>query len=167
MDWVWRTAIAQVFFMALFLMNLVSISLPQTGEIRPYFLVMIIYYWAIYRPSILSPIFVFLLGFFYDLVLGFPLGMHGVLFLSIQWILNTQRLFFMGQTYLVVWIGFSLTCLAALFLEWSFFSILSQNLIEIGPLINSLLVTTFLFPLVALIFGLIHKILPLASKSVI
>lgn len=164
-DWVWRVCVAQIFNTALFFLSLVSLYLPETGSIRPYFIVMLIYYWTTHRPSLLPPVFIFFIGLVYDFALSFPIGFHSALFLLMQWVLHKQRLFFMGQTYLVSWIGFCLTCFIVLSIEWAFFSIYSQSYINLIPLFQSLVLTAFLFPLIAILFKQIQKILPVSNQA--
>lgn len=163
-DWFWRVSVAQIFIFFLLLLGLISFSIPMSGEIRPFFILMALYYWSIYRPSLLHPFVVFLYGFIFDIVLGFPLGLHSILFLVIQWVIKSQRLFFMGQTYLVVWIGFTVTTFSALLIEWIFFSVLSAGFVPYSAMINNLVITVFLFPLVSYFFILMHRFLPIAHK---
>lgn len=163
-DWFSRVLLAQVVIFFLFMLGLVSFSIPMSGEVRPFFILMALYYWAIYRPSLLHPFFVFIYGIIFDLILGFPLGIHAVLFLLVQWVIKSQRLFFMGQTYLVVWIGFSLTVLSVLSVEWIFFSALAGAWLNLTSILTGFVMTSLLFPLITLMFIVVHKILPVTQK---
>lgn len=164
-DRLWRLCFAQSVVLFLSIINMISFYLPMTGEIRPYFILMAVYYWTIFRPTLLHPVILFFIGIIFDLVAGFPLGIHAVLFLLTQWVINTQRLFFMGQTYLVVWIGFALTCLSVLIIEWFFFSALAMHWINIKPVISSFIVTILLFPVITLLFISVQRLLPVVPKS--
>lgn len=164
-DWFWRLSVAQAIIFALFLAGLVSFSLPMADQIRPYFILIIIYHWAIYRPTLLHPIQVFGMGFVLDLILGLTLGLHSILFLLLQWIMSKQRLFLMGQTYLVVWIGFALTCLSFVVFEWLFFSALAGSWLSFGSLFSSCIATILLFPLVSLLFISVQRLLPVAPHT--
>ncbi len=164
-NWLWRVLIAQAIVFSLFMLGLISFSIPMSGEVRPFFILMALYYWAIYRPSLLHPVLVFFYGLVFDLVLGFPVGIHAVLFLLVQWVIKSQRLFFMGQTYLVVWIGFSLTVLSILSIEWFFFSALAGSWLSLKTITLTFLMTSLLFPLVTFFFIMAHKILPVTQKT--
>ena len=167
LDWFWRLFLAQSVIFILFVMSLISFSLPMSDENRPYFILMAIYYWAIYRPTLILPIFVFCMGLVFDLVVGFPLGLHSILFLLVQLVIRNQRLFFMGQTYLVVWMGFTLTCFLVLTSEWLFFSAKTGEWVTLKPIVSSFLLTLLSFPLVTLLFISVHRLLPVAPKSVL
>ena len=76
-------------FLAVFLLIVLSIfpfSLGHFGEIRPSFLLMAIYYWAIMRPSTLSPLATFIVGIAFDLMAGFPLGLNALTLVVAQWV---------------------------------------------------------------------------------
>jgi rod shape-determining protein MreD len=163
-DWLWRIALAQSFNIILFFLSLINFSLPLSGEVRPHFLIMMIYFWTIHRPTLMSPFFVFVLGLFYDLFLGYPVGFHSVVFLAVQWVLKTQRLFFMGQTYLVQWIGFFISCLACFMIEWLFFSLFSAKILGFSYVLGSLFMSTFLFPFISLVFIGLHRLLLSGSR---
>lgn len=164
-DWLWRILLAQGMIFFLFIADMISFALPMTDQVRPYFIIMAIYYWAIYRPSLMHPLQVFAFGVIYDIVLFLPIGGHAILFLLVQWIIRNQRLFLLGQTYLVVWIGFVLTCAAIFLSEWLFYSGVEQTWLSVTPIISSALVTILVFPLISLLFIGVHRVLPVAPKA--
>lgn len=161
-----RYSVAYGFLLILFVLNLISFSIPLTELLRPYFILMAIYYWAIYRPDFIPPLVLFVLGVLYDLVLGFPIALHAILFLTVQWIIKNQRLFFLGQSYVSIWLGFILTCFSVLTLEFIFFSFLAHSFLDIKMIIGNLFVTVLGFPLITLFFILINRLLPLVPKSI-
>ncbi|MCI5061244.1 MAG: rod shape-determining protein MreD [Alphaproteobacteria bacterium] len=155
----WRPGIVHIFLFFLYVMNLVSFPLPFTGEIRPYFILMVIYYWAIFRPGFLLSAFVFVLGLLYDLILGFPIGLHAFLFLGVQFLIIRQRLFLMGQTFIMIWIGFFFLCLAFVSVEWIFFSFYSSHLLPLSSLLGIVIFSGVLFPVVSFFLSLLSKLL--------
>lgn len=163
-DWFWRVSLAQFFIFCLFMLGLVSFSIPMSEKIRPLFFLIAIYYWAIYRPGMIHPFFIFVYGIVFDLVLGFPVGIHALLFLTVQWIIKTQGVFFTGQTYLVVWLGFAVTVLSVLTAEWLFFSVFAGTLMGVTTMLISFVMTCLLYPLITAIFMMIHRILPVTQK---
>jgi rod shape-determining protein MreD len=137
------------------------------NNVTPYFVLIIIYYWAIYRPNIMPTIFVFVLGIVFDLVLNYPLGIHAILFIAASLLIKRQRLFFLGQSYIIVWIGFAFSCLATLIVEYLFFFLLSGTFSSLRSLFGSLIITILFFPLVTLLFSFINRILPDTSQKII
>lgn len=164
-DWFWRVALAHSVIFFLFMLGLISFSIPMSGAVRPFFILMAIYYWAINRPTLIHPFFVFIYGIIFDSVLGFPIGIHSLLFLTVQWVIKRQRSFFLGQTYLVVWMGFAMTSLSVVLIEWLFFSVIAETWLNIKPMFFSFLITVLSFPIGTLIFIAVHRILPVKQKS--
>jgi rod shape-determining protein MreD len=165
LDWLWRVSLAQFTTIFLFLMNLSNFSFPMSGPIRPYFILMFLFYWSVYRPTLISPIFVFFLGVIFDLVLGYPLGLHSILFLVFQWVVSDQRLYFLGQPFFLVWIGFCLSAFCIYSFEWIFFSAYQMMWIETETLLLGFIFTICIFPLISLLFTLVHRFLPAENKA--
>ena len=155
-----RYCLVYGFFALLVFISLISFSIPLTESVRPYFITMVVYFWAIHRPTLIPPLVIFIVGIIYDLLMGFPLALHSVLFIVAYWIIKNQRLFFLGQSYLAIWIGFFITCFSLLVIEYFFFSALAQSFLNIKPLIGSLLLSVFIFPLLSFVFTKINGLLP-------
>lgn len=150
------------FIFTLFCLSFIHYSVPMAGIIRPSFFLCGIYFWAIYRPSLLPSILIFVLGVLYDLYIGYPVALHAVIFLSIFWLIKSQRLFFLGQSYMAIWLGFILTALSFYIVQYLFFIFYLQNLPALGPLIGSFILTSIVFPPLSFIFIKINNILPLS-----
>lgn len=166
LDWLWRLLVAQCVTFIFFAMSLVSFSMPMTGQVRPFFILMAIYYWAIYRPTLIPPVLVFFVGLLFDFLANFPVGIHAILFLAVQWTVRDQRTFLTGQPYVMVFLGFVLTCSFVYLSEWIFFSFLNGSVFPIIPILGSFLASILLFPLATLLFILTHRILPVASHAI-
>ena len=166
MDWIWRLCIAHGFTFILLILNLNSYSLPFSAEVRPYFILMAMYFWTIYRPNILPPLLLFLTGLTIDLLSGINfLGLHAAILLSIQWMIRNQRLYLMGQPFTMIWLGFALTAIAYGFSQWGTLSILSFKAHSMLPLGFSIALSILIFPLLAGLLNLIHRLLPIGGKT--
>lgn len=163
--WFARAGIAQIFIILLLLFSMVSFSLPYTDTVRPLFIIIPIYYWSVYRPSLMPVIFVFMLGLIIDFVSGFPVGIHAIIFVIVQILIKSQRLFLMGQPYLMFWLGFAVISSGVYFFQWLFFTIRYFNLMPIADVLASNIITILLFPITALILTFIQRLLTIASKS--
>lgn len=163
--WGVRAGIAQAFTVFLLLLSLVSFSIPHTDTIKPLLILVPFYYWTIYRPSLLPLFYVFIMGLLVDFVLGFPVGLHAILFIVIRIIIKSQRLFLMGQPYLMFWLGFAIVSTSLYALEWAFFSMRYLSFMPLSGVFSSNVVTILFFPFIALILTFIQKILPPVSKS--
>lgn len=164
-DWLWRLLLAQGFIVLMILLSLVSFSLPYSDSIRPFFILMPIYYWSIYRPSIVPTVILFAIGLIIDFVSGFPIGLHAALFVIVNLIVKQQRLFLMGQPYPMFWVGFSIVTLFVFSAQWLFFSAINLHFFDITDKIASAFITILFFPFIAMIMAFIQKILPRPPKG--
>ena len=149
----------------LFLFGSFSFAFPAAGTVKAPFLLMAVYYWSIYRPSLVPPWFVFSIGILSDLAGGLPLGLTALVFVAMRWILADQRKFLMGQSFSAVWIGFVILSAAAGAAQWIVFGLISG----VFPSPRSLLVSTLfgvaLFPAVCVALHLTYKLLPSVETS--
>ncbi len=144
----------------LFMLGSLSFTIPVAGAIKAPFLLMAIYYWSIYRPTLIPPWFVFIIGILADLISSGPLGLNAMVFVAAQWFVTDQRRFLMGQSFIVLWIGFLILCLAAGLIEWAVFALFSDLLPPVRSLLFSAGFGVALFPAICLLLHLTHKLLP-------
>jgi rod shape-determining protein MreD len=162
-DLLWRLALVQFFILFLFLMNFTSFSYALSFDIKPFFFLMAIFYWGIYRPTITPLFFIFILGLVQDLVLEYPVGLHSILYISLFMLVRYQRLFLMGQAYHILWLFFGLFCAGYALLQWLFFSLRYLQFFDFTSLLYSVFITIFLYPLINGIFILLHRMVSSVS----
>lgn len=160
LSWIVRLGFAQLIIFFLLILNLVNFAIPHTGDVRPLFLLMAIYYWAIFRPTLVPPVMTFVWGILFDMIAGMPVGMTALLFLVIQWVVRDQRLFLMGQSFVTLWLGFAVTALGYAFIQWALFAIFTLSLPDYRPAAGTVLLSIGLFPLISLILVSTHRFLP-------
>ncbi len=145
----------------LFVFNTVSLSFPRAGAITAPLLLMAIYYWSIYRPALIPSWLVFSVGILVDLLSGIStVGVNALVFVLVHWVVTDQRRFLMGQSFLMIWIGFAIVNIAALFVQWLVFGLLGPGWLPLRPLGFSILLGMALFPVIAMFLHITHKILP-------
>ena len=158
-----RYFVAHGFTVLLLFLSVIPFYWGELSQIKPLFIVMVIYFWTVYRPSLLPPVFVFLLGVLMDLMMAWPLGISAFVYTGIQWLVRTQRRFLMGQSFFVFWGGFMLVALLAGIAHWGLFCLLNLTFINILPVFFNIGVSIFLFPFILLPLFLIHKLLNLGQ----
>ncbi len=156
-----RMIVPYIIMAALFLLSMISFSTPLSTTIEIPFVIIIIYHWAIYRPSIIPPLLVFAVGICIDFLSGFPAGLSAFVLLVILHIVVQQRLFLTGQPFMVIWFGFVLASMAALFVQWFLFGLIHFQWTPLLPVILAAISGSLLFPVISLILNLSHKMLPL------
>lgn len=164
LEWILRLSVPQVFLMFLLLLNVLSLPLPYIELLRPNFVLMGLYYWAIYRPTLIPSAFCFVLGLLMDFVTGSPPGLNALIYVFSRFIVTDQRRFFMGQPYLVTWIGFAVLSIMVTLGQWGLMGLSIFDWVNPLVLIPNALVTICLFPFMTLLLILIHRVIPVEIK---
>lgn len=167
LDWAAKLLLAQGVIILFMLLNIVSFSLPHAGDFKPFFLLMAVYYWSIYRPTLMPVAYTFLLAIVMDLEGGLPVGLSALVLIGLQMIVQRQRLFLMGQPYITVWLGFGVVTLANMFALWAVTSLFYFKIMPIEPTLIAAAFSVILFPIASLILLGVHKILPLPQGPLI
>ncbi len=123
--------------------------IPFWGQIAPSLGLSAIFYWSIYRPDLMRPFAVFLLGLLSDGIHGFPLGLSPLAFLIVHQLAYSQRRFFVGQVFFMLWFGLAVAALIAGFVFWLFMSFAHFEFEPIIPVTMQVALTIVAFPLPA------------------
>ena len=161
MDVFLRFCVPYTVMFILFIFNMVFFYTPLSTTIEVPFVVMMIYYWAIYRPMLIPPSLVFVVGVCLDSMSGFPMGLSSFIFLILRQIVSDQRLFLTGQPFLVIWLGYAIVSGAFVILQWGVFGLIHLQWTPIAPVFSTFVAGVFLFPAIGLILNLSHKVLPI------
>ncbi len=144
-----------------FLLVVVSVPQPLGVFFKSPLLVMIIYYWCVYRPSLLPAWVVFSIGLLFDLVTGVPYtGANAALFVLCRLAVIDQRRFLLGQGFAMVWLGFAIVVALYHILQWLLVSVLSFQFMPFSDFTAPLAVSIIMFPLIYLMLHITHKTLP-------
>ncbi|MBT6442047.1 MAG: rod shape-determining protein MreD [Alphaproteobacteria bacterium] len=137
--------------------SVVPWHLPGLAPVTPAFSLMAVYYWAIYRPDKLPYAATFAAGLLQDFLSGGPLGMTALVLLCVHGVVGSQRTFFHGKPFRVVWWGFSLVAPGAAAMSWVVASAYYGLLVPPLPLIVYVVLTVLLYPLLGFVFTKLHN----------
>ncbi len=155
-----RMSVPYMFMALLFLLNLVPFSwLIGDGASVPLTLIAI-YYWSIYRPTLLPEWLMFVVGIMLDLLSGMPVGINAFIFIVLRWSISRQRLFLTAQPFVMVWCGFLLANISYGLMSWALFGLAHFHWTPLQPVWVSIALGVGLFPFVNMLLHLTHKILP-------
>ena len=127
-------------------------NLSQEAVIFPSLTIIAIFYWAIYRPDLVPPVFIFLIGLLKDIGTGTPIGLMASSFLIIYGVSFGQRRFFIGKTFYYTWLGFAVILAAAFFIIWIMSALfLGKVGVLMIPIMHYML-TVVIFPVVIWFF---------------
>lgn len=137
----------------LVLLQAVPTRLPQFVEITPMLPMIGIFYWSLYRPDLLVPSVAFATGLVNDIVLGAPLGVSSLVYLAIQGMTASQRRFFHGKSFLLVWGGFATLAAGGLALQCALSALLFGRTPLLPALVIEYVITVFCYPLPSWLFS--------------
>lgn len=139
------------------LVGMVPLPLPGYGAVSAPFTLMCLFYWVIHRPDLLRPLVVFAIGLLQDLISGVPVGLTPMVLMLAYWLLITQRRFFLGRSFLMLWIGFALVVMGAAAVQWMVFALMTANLLDARPVLVQALLGVALFPVVVWLLQRLHR----------
>jgi rod shape-determining protein MreD len=143
--------------LALVVLSQVPMQLPAAMPIAPAFAVISVYFWGLHQPDVLPAPVVFAVGLFQDILSGLPIGLNAFLLLVLYGLVVSQRRYFFGKSFGVLWWGFAMVAIVMGFMEWSVMSILSGRVLAVMPVAVEQLTTAALYPVVAYVFVLTHR----------
>lgn len=159
LDHTGRFAVAYVAIFIFFLIDLVSLSSVGAGLTNFPFFLIAVYYWSLYRPTLLPVWLVFTAGIITDIISGAPLGLNAALLVLVRFIIANQRRYLAGQTFIVVWLGFCLVLTLSLLFQWGIIALTALALFPMHDFGFVLLSGIAIFPLASAILHLTHKFL--------
>ncbi len=141
-----------LFTLFLVLVSVVPLRVPGFAAVTPALSLVAVYYWAIFRPDLLPAVAVFAIGLVQDILSGMPLGVNTLVLLAAHAVVASQRRFFLGKSFLVMWWGFLMVAAMAAVATWIIVSMLYGRLLDPAPLGFQFLLTVAIFPCLTWLF---------------
>jgi len=129
------------------------VHIPGYASLSPAFALMTVYHWTIYRPDLLPPVAIFVIGVAFDILSGGPPGVTALLLLLARAVVLRYRRAFINRTFPFVWGGFTLLSGAAMLGLWAVHSSLALTLVEFRGSIFRAVLTISLFPIASFLLG--------------
>jgi rod shape-determining protein MreD len=133
----------------LVMFSALPVYLPGYGQVAVDVGLMTVFYWAIYRPDLFPVIAAFVLGLWQDILVGSPIGLHALILLLANWAIVSQRTFFQGKSFAVIWWCFSLVALASALVSWILVCALNTTLVSPMAVLSQAALTVGIFPFMA------------------
>lgn len=156
---------AYALILGFILADLIAFQIPYFQNVRPCFTVMALFYWSIYRPTLMPTWLAFIIGILIDLLSGLPVGMNAMSYVIVQYLVSGQRKMFMGQPFISVFFGYALVSGVVVLLQWIIFGIVTQIWVPVLPVFGMGLLGIAFFPIALLMMNATHKILPIESSA--
>ena len=143
------------------LMGVIVLALPirlfEGFAPTPLIPLVVVFFWSVYGPDYLPPASVFVIGLLQDLLTGGPLGLWAVVYLVTQFVVLSQRSYFLGREQKVVWIGFAVVAVGASMILWLVMSLMSGALLPFFALTAQMAATVLIYPLFGMAFRQLHR----------
>ncbi len=152
LDMLARQLTPAVLTLVLVIINVMPLHIPGFSRIAPLLPLMAVYHWAIFRPRLLPAYLVFLIGLLQDVLTGTPIGVNALVLLAVYGAVLSQKKFFIGKSFFILWLGFSVIAAGALAVNWGLISAINLTLVEPRTVIFQYLLTLGFFPAVAFVF---------------
>jgi rod shape-determining protein MreD len=144
----------------LVVLNFLPAQLPGYAEVSPNLALMAVYYWALHRPNLLPATAVFVIGLLQDFLSGGTVGFNATILVLVFMVAFSQRRFFYGKSFLVVWWGFMMVSLGVAVVGWLLACVLFATLLDPGPAMFEGLMNAAAYPVLGWLFVQIHRTLP-------
>ncbi len=136
------------------LLAVLPVRIPGYATLTPAFALMAVYHWTIYRPDLLPPAGLFVVGFAEDLLTGGPVGVNALLLLLARAaVLRQRRHFIINRTFPFVWSGFTLLTITAMFGLWTLHCLLQLSLSGFRAAVFRTVLTIAIFPAASFVLG--------------
>lgn len=139
------------------LLSVIPVRMPDGLTVAPFLSLMAVYYWTLYRPDLMLPVLIFLIGLVQDLIGGAYLGLTPLLLLGTYSFALSQRRLFLGKPFALIWGGFLLVLLATSSLSWGAVSLITRTPVPLLQPGLQFLSTLLLFPLMVWLFVRTHR----------
>ncbi|HYN38545.1 MAG TPA: rod shape-determining protein MreD [Rhodospirillales bacterium] len=106
-----------------------------------------VFYWTLYRPDLMPPVAVFAIGVLHDILVGLPIGVTACVLVCVHAAVSTQRRFFSGKSFGVLWLGFAVVATAGLLLGWLLTCVYYATLVTPDRMAFQILTTIGCFPI--------------------
>jgi rod shape-determining protein MreD len=159
---------AYAVFILLLLVLLANWALPYFSVLKPQLLLIIIYYWSLYRPTLMPPWAIFIGGLLLDLLNPvMPLGTHAASYQLVAALVKPRRRMLIGQSFMVVWVGFALVCIFDMVFKGLAIYLFTSATLDPMVLILNTFITILAFPTLVLVLVLVHRLLPAGRGMIV
>lgn len=135
----------------------VPLHIPGFSEVAPILPLMAVYHWTIYRPDLLPVVAIFFTGLLHDALSGMPFGVNAVVLVLVHIVVLSQRTFFQGRSFLIVWLGFALVASGAVILTWLLNSLFFVSMMPLQAAFVQYAVTVGVFPILAWLMSMWNR----------
>lgn len=148
-----RASAPLVLTLAVVILKVVPLRLPEFAVIAPDLVLMAVFYWTVHRPDLLRAWGAFIVGLLDDILTGTPLGVSSLVLLLVHWTIITQHRLFRSLSFGLLWLAFAVVAAGAKALIVALALIIGHGLIDPTIVLAQYAFTVAVYPLVSLLMG--------------
>jgi rod shape-determining protein MreD len=157
LDLAWRHAFPITTSLLLMMLCLAPFGLWGQSALLPTVALTCVWFWSLYRPAVMAPPIVFLIGVLLDLLGYLPLGVGAVTLLAAHGMAHTLRRFLSRQGFFLVWLIFIGVACCVAGMSWALVSALTLNFESPGPVLFQAAIAVAMYPAVAIPLAFAHR----------
>jgi rod shape-determining protein MreD len=142
--------------LGLIVVGAIPFYVPGLQSVAPSLPFIAVYYWTLHRPDLMPPAAAFTIGLFQDILSGAPVGTGAAVFVILHAAVRSQRTFFHGKSFTILWLGFAVAVVAAALLGWLIMAAMTFALVDGRSLLLQAITTIGCFPLVVRVLWYCH-----------
>lgn len=140
-------------------------GIPDQASLLPAVAVVAVFFWSVFRPSGMPPVAVFLIGLLLDLMGWLPIGTGVVTLLLVHAFCLRWRRGMARQGFLAIWLAFAGFATGAAAVTWGLVALLDLRPLPLGPAAFQAVLTTALYPGLAIPFAHAHRDLAAPERA--
>lgn len=141
------------------IVSVVPAHLPAFVVTTPYFTLMAVYFWTLYRPDLLPFPVVFAAGLLLDMLEGAPLGISSLVLLLAYAMVLSQREQLAMRRFTVVWVGFLAVAAGAAGVQWGVVSLFYGMVLDVRAFLFQGVLTVAVYPVVSYLLARVQMLL--------
>lgn len=127
--------------------------IPGYAALAPAFTLMAVYHWTLYRPDLLAPLALFLIGVTQDLLAGAPVGTTPLVLLLARAVVLRHRRHFVNRSFPFVWAGFTMLTGGAMLFLWTLHCLVDGLMVDFRGTVFRAVLTISVFPVASFLLG--------------
>jgi rod shape-determining protein MreD len=149
----------------LMLLTQAPLAIPEQAALLPAVALCCVWFWSLFHPDSLPSPLVFLIGLLMDLLGYLPLGVGVFTLLVVHAVASAMRRSVSGWGFGWTWIVFGGVAFAAALLIWLMAMLLTFRRLSPDPVIFVAILTTSVYPVLAIPFGSAHRSIANPERS--
>ncbi len=156
-DLVLRVCVPSLTALLAVLLSIIPFGFPHSGAITPSFLLVVTFYWGLYKPEYFPLLIACAIALFQDVLNGEYMGYNVLQVVLVYATVFQQKRFLIGKPFAFIWFSFSIMMVfigvIVTLLNVSFFS----NQVEFQSVIFKMMFTIMIYPLIGWLLSKCHK----------